>query len=173
MRWTVVQVAEAVGIPVPEGLDPLARVAGVSIDSRTIQPGELFIAIRGPRHDGHGFVAGVLAAGAAAGMVASDALGQYPEEIRGKLFTVDDTLVALQQLASAAREIWRKSGASVGKRRQIGAVAGSVGKTTTKEAVAEVLSSRFSVLKSQGNLNNEFGMPLQLLKLEPEHEVAV
>ena len=59
MRWTVIQVAEALGVPAPAGLDPLAGLAGVSIDSRTIKPGELFIAIRGPRHDGHGFVAGV------------------------------------------------------------------------------------------------------------------
>ena len=166
MRWTVIQVAEALGVPAPAGLDPLAGLAGVSIDSRTIKPGELFIAIRGPRHDGHGFVAGVLAAGAAAGMVASDALGQYPEEIRGKLFVVDDTLVALQRLASAAREIWRKSGASVGKKRQIGAVAGSVGKTTTKEILAALLAARFGVLKTQGNLNNEYGLPLTLLKLD-------
>ncbi len=65
MRWTVVQVAEALGVSAPKGLDPLARLAGVSIDSRTVQPGELFLAIRGPRHDGHGFVAGALAGGAA------------------------------------------------------------------------------------------------------------
>src|SRR5271156_5329879 len=110
MRWTVVQVAEALGVSAPKGLDPLARLAGVSIDSRTVQPGELFLAIRGPRHDGHGFVAGALAGGAAAGMVASDALQGYPEEIRGRLFAVDDTLVGLQRLASRACEIWRNSG---------------------------------------------------------------
>src|SRR5579863_1606089 len=173
MRWTVVQAADALGIPAPAGLDPLAGLAGVSIDSRTIKPGELFIAIRGPRHDGHGFVAGVLAAGAAAGMVASDSVGQYPEEIRRKLFVVDDTLVALQRLASAARETWRKSGASVGKKRQIGAVAGSVGKTTTKEILAALLAARFGVLKTQGNLNNEYGLPLTLLKLDEQHDAAV
>ena len=173
MRWTVIQVAEALGIPAPAGLDPLAGLAGVSIDSRTIKPGELFIAIRGPRHDGHGFVAGVLAAGAAAGMVASDSVGQYPEEIRRKLFVVDDTLVALQRLASAARETWRKSGASVGKKRQIGAVAGSVGKTTTKEILAALLGAQFRVLKTEGNLNNEFGLPLTLLRLDDSHDAAV
>ena len=173
MRWTVIQVAEALGIPAPAGLDPLAGLAGVSIDSRTIKPGELFIAIRGPRHDGHGFVAGVLAGGAAAGMVASDSLGQYPPEIRRKLFVVEDTLVGLQQLASAAREDWRKSGAGVGKKRQIGAVAGSVGKTTTKEILAALLSARFGVLKTQGNLNNEYGLPLTLLKLNDQQDAAV
>ena len=107
MRWTVIQVAEALGVPAPTGLDPLAGLAGVSIDSRTIQPGELFIAIRGPRHDGHGFVGGALARGAAAGVVASDAIREYPEEVREKLFAVDDTLDALQRLASRACEIWR------------------------------------------------------------------
>ena len=66
MRWRVAEVAEALGVPVPAGLDPVAGVAGVSIDSRTVRTGELFIAIRGPRHDGHGFVAGALAGGAAA-----------------------------------------------------------------------------------------------------------
>ena len=78
MRWTVVQVAEAMGVAPPSGLDPLAWLAGVSIDSRAVGPGELFIAIRGPRHDGHGFVAGALAGGAAAGMVASDAVPGKP-----------------------------------------------------------------------------------------------
>jgi UDP-N-acetylmuramoyl-tripeptide--D-alanyl-D-alanine ligase len=80
------------------------------------------------------------------------------------LLIVDDPLIALQTLAAAVRRHWNK--------RVIG-ITGSAGKTTTKEAVAAVLGARFAVLKSQGNLNNEFGMPLQLLKLEPEHEIAV
>jgi UDP-N-acetylmuramoyl-tripeptide--D-alanyl-D-alanine ligase len=80
------------------------------------------------------------------------------------LLIVDDPLIALQTLATAVRRHWNK--------RVIG-VTGSAGKTTTKEAVAEVLAARFRVLRSHGNLNNEFGLPLQLLKLEPEHEVAV
>jgi UDP-N-acetylmuramoyl-tripeptide--D-alanyl-D-alanine ligase len=76
----------------------------------------------------------------------------------------DGVLMSLQQLAHAVRRSWGK--------RVIG-ITGSAGKTTTKEAVAQVLSARFRVLKSQGNLNNGFGVPLQLLRLEPEHEVAV
>src|SRR5271170_7183441 len=99
MRWTVVQVAEAMGVAPPSGLDPLAWLAGVSIDSRAVGPGELFIAIRGPRHDGHNFVAGALGCGAAAGVVARERLREYPEEIQGKLFAVGDTLGALHQLA--------------------------------------------------------------------------
>ncbi|MBZ5695760.1 MAG: UDP-N-acetylmuramoyl-tripeptide--D-alanyl-D-alanine ligase [Acidobacteriia bacterium] len=169
MRWTVVQLAEALGVPTPKGLDPLAGVAGVSIDSRTIQPGELFVAIRGPRHDGHGFVAGALERGAAAGVVARERLGEYPEDAQGKLFAVDDTLDALQRLASRACEIWRKGG----RGRIIGAVAGSVGKTTTKEILAALLGARFRVLKTLGNLNNEYGLPLTLLKLDDEHGAAV
>ncbi|MGA2510226.1 MAG: UDP-N-acetylmuramoyl-tripeptide--D-alanyl-D-alanine ligase [Candidatus Acidiferrales bacterium] len=169
MRWTVAQVAEALGVAAPAWLDAMAGVAGVSIDSRTIQPGELFIAIRGPRHDGHGFVAGALGRGAAAGVVARERFGEYPEEIRGKLFAVGDPLEALQRLASRACEIWRDGG----KGRIIGAVAGSVGKTTTKEILAALLGARFGVLKTQGNLNNEYGLPLTLLKLDEEHGAAV
>ena len=77
MRWTADQLADALGVARPSGLDALAGMAGVSIDSRTIQPGELFIAIRGPRHDGHGFVGGAFERGAVAGLVARDASSEY------------------------------------------------------------------------------------------------
>ncbi|MFT4113172.1 UDP-N-acetylmuramoyl-tripeptide--D-alanyl-D-alanine ligase [Silvibacterium sp.] len=138
-------------------------VTGYSIDSRTVQPGELFFAVKGDRFDGHDFVAAALAAGAIGAVVSSaqlDRLGKLP----GALLAVEDPLAALQQLAAAVRRHWGK--------RVVG-VTGSAGKTTTKEAIAAVLGARFSVLKSQGNLNNGFGLPLQLLKLQPEHEVAV
>ena len=169
MRWTADQLADALGVARPTGLDALAGVAGVSIDSRTVQPGELFIAIRGPRHDGHGFVAGALDRGAAAGVVARDRFGEYATEVQAKLFVVDDTLEALQRLASRACEIWRRSKPG----RIVGAVAGSVGKTTTKEILAALLGARFGVLKTQGNLNNEYGLPLTLLKIDEEHGAAV
>src|SRR6202049_101074 len=78
--------------------------------------------------------------------------------------TVPDTLAALQTLASAVRKVWA---------RPLVGITGSAGKTTTKEAVAHVLGTRFRVLKSAGNFNNHFGLPLMLLKLEPEHDVAV
>ena len=77
---------------------------------------------------------------------------------------VDDTLDALQTLGAAVRRLWGKP---------LVGVTGSTGKTTTKEAIAHVLSSRFRVLKSEGNFNNHFGLPLMLLKIEPEHEAAV
>jgi len=169
MRWTVAQLAEALGVPAPARLDPLAGVAGVSIDSRTVQPGELFIAIRGPRHDGHSFVAGALERGGVAGIVARERLADYPGEIQGKLFAVDDTLAALQQLAGRACEIWRAAKPG----RIIGAVAGSVGKTTTKEILAALVGARFGVLKTLGNLNNEYGLPLTLLKIDDSHGAAV
>jgi UDP-N-acetylmuramoyl-tripeptide--D-alanyl-D-alanine ligase len=164
MRWTVQQVAQALGVAVPSGLSPVARLAGVSIDSRAVGRGQLFIAIRGPRHDGHDFVAAALRAGAEAALVASDRLSSYDGEVRGRLFTAADTLVALQELARAVRRAWGQ---------RIAAVTGSVGKTTTKEILAALLGAKFRVLKSEGNLNNEYGLPLTLLRLEPEDKAAV
>jgi UDP-N-acetylmuramoyl-tripeptide--D-alanyl-D-alanine ligase len=147
----------------PEG-DPAEHPAtGYSIDTRTLKPGDLFFAVRGERYDAHDFVPAALERGARAAVVSRDAdLSAMPGT--HALLIVDDPLVALQTLATAVRRHWN--------RRVIG-VTGSAGKTTTKEAVAEVLGARFVVLRSQGNLNNEFGLPLQLLKLELEHEIAV
>jgi UDP-N-acetylmuramoyl-tripeptide--D-alanyl-D-alanine ligase len=169
MRWTADQLADALGVARPAGLNALAGLAGVSIDSRTVQPGELFIAIRGPRHDGHDHIDGALERGAAAGVVAKDRFGGYGPEMQAKLYVVDDTLVALQRLGARAIEIWRRTKPG----RMVGAVAGSVGKTTTKEILAALLGARFRVLKTQGNLNNEFGLPLTLLKIDDEHGAAV
>jgi UDP-N-acetylmuramoyl-tripeptide--D-alanyl-D-alanine ligase len=147
----------------------MARLAGVSIDSRTVGADELFIAIRGPRHDGHSFVGEVLARGVPAGVVAGDRIGEYDAAIQGRLFAVDDTLDALQRLGSRACDIWRRAQPG----RLVGAVAGSVGKTTTKEILAALVGARFRVLKTQGNLNNEYGLPLTLLKLDDAHGAAV
>src|SRR6202162_4021041 len=169
MRWTAVQVAETLGVALPAGLDPMAGMAGVSIDSRAIQPGELFLAIRGPRHDGHSFVAETLSRGAVAGVVARESLQEYPEDLQRKLFAVDDTLVALHRLASRGGEILRRAKPG----RKIGGVAGSVGKTTTKEILAALVAKRFRVLKTQGNLNNEYGLPLTLLQLDDEYDATV
>ena len=81
MRWTIAQVAGALGARPGAGLDPVARVAGVSIDSRTIRPGELFIAIHGPRHDGHDHVPAAMDRGAIAAVVADAQLCRYPGEV--------------------------------------------------------------------------------------------
>ena len=164
MRWTVDEVARALGITPPGGLDALARLAGVSIDSRTVARGELFVGIHGPRHDGHSFVVAALEAGALAAIVAQDRVAGYPEPVRPKLLSVGDTLAALQGLAQAVRTRWG---------RRLAAVTGSAGKTTTKEILAALLASRFRVLKSEGNLNNEYGLPLQLLRLDDSDEAAV
>ncbi len=169
MQWTAGQVADALGVALPQGVSPLARMAGVSIDSRTVEPGQLFIAIHGTRHDGHGFVASALERGAPAAVVARTRLSEFSIEIAGKLFVVDDTLEALHQLASRACELWRAAKPG----RRIAGVAGSVGKTTTKEILAALLGARFRVLKTQGNLNNEYGLPLTLLQLTDEHEAVV
>ena len=142
--------------------DHKAIAQAYSIDSRTIQAGELFFAVKGERMDGHDFVQQALEKGAVAAVVRRDELARYAAKTR--LLAVADTLVALQTLGAAVRRLWAKP--------LIG-VTGSTGKTTTKEAIAHVLSSRFRVLKSEGNFNNHFGLPLMLLKIEPEHEAAV
>lgn len=142
--------------------DREAVAGGYSIDSRTIRPAELFFALQGERMDGHDFVASALEKGAVAAVVRKDQASRY--SATPQVLAVDDTLLALQTLARAVRKLWGKT---------LVGVTGSAGKTTTKEAIAHVLASRFRVLKSEGNLNNHFGLPLQLLRLEPEHEVAV
>ncbi|GAC1355784.1 MAG: UDP-N-acetylmuramoyl-tripeptide--D-alanyl-D-alanine ligase [Acidobacteriaceae bacterium] len=143
------------------------EVVGYSIDSRTIGAGELFFAVKGERVDGHDFVARALENGAAAAVVSQHWLAPDELDPCGLLRvpeSEDCVLRALQTLAHRVRRSW--GGRVIG-------VTGSAGKTTTKEAVAAVLGARFRVLKSEGNLNNHFGMPMQLLKLEPEHEMAV
>jgi UDP-N-acetylmuramoyl-tripeptide--D-alanyl-D-alanine ligase len=160
MKLTLARIAEfvsAVG-----GFDPEHLAQGYSIDSRSVRAGQLFFAVKGERLDGHDFVEQALRNGAIAAVVRKDQLGRYLRETR--LLAVDDTLVALQTLATAVRKLWGKP---------LIAVTGSAGKTTTKEAIAHVLSARFRVLKSEGNFNNHFGLPLMLLKLEPEYDVAV
>jgi UDP-N-acetylmuramoyl-tripeptide--D-alanyl-D-alanine ligase len=139
-------------------------VAGVSIDSRTIRAGELFFAIHGPSHDGHDYVAAALERGALAAVVAGARASQFTGQIRGSCLVVDDTLLALHQLASAVRLAWGK---------KIAGVTGSVGKTTTKEILAALLGAKLRVLKSEGNFNNAYGLPLTLFRLEDTDEAAV
>jgi UDP-N-acetylmuramoyl-tripeptide--D-alanyl-D-alanine ligase len=145
-----------------------AQALGYSIDSRTIAAGELFFAVKGERLDGHDYVEAALANGAIAAVVSQRWLAPGTVDAT-RLLRVPDhdgcgVLDSLQKLALAVRRSWGK--------RIIG-ITGSAGKTTTKDAVAQVLSARFRVLKSSGNLNNAFGLPLQLLRLEMEDEVAV
>lgn len=132
--------------------------AGVSIDSRTLKPGELFFALRGERFDGHAFVATAAGRGAAGAVV--EKAGDAPIA----QIVVKDAVAALAALARAWRE---RSGATL-----IG-VGGSNGKTTTKELLASILTGAGPTLATRGNLNNHLGVPLTLLRLEPGHRFAV
>jgi UDP-N-acetylmuramoyl-tripeptide--D-alanyl-D-alanine ligase len=140
-------------------------VSGYSIDSRTVGAGELFFAVRGERLDGHDFVEGALERGAVAAVVSRARVASLPDAVLARpLLITEDPLLALQSLAGHVRRRWGK---------RVVAITGSAGKTTTKEAVAAALGAKFNVHKSRGNLNNGFGLPLGLLRLEPEHDVAV
>lgn len=143
---------------------PDRTVAGYSLDSRSLAPGELFFAIRGPRFDGHEFVGQALDRGAAGAVVDQAFLATAPAKWMPELLAVANTRDALQTLGRAVRRKWGK---------RLVAVTGSAGKSTTKEMIAAILGRRFRVLKSPGNLNNDFGVPLALLKLESEDDVAV
>lgn len=138
------------------------ELAGVSTDTRKLPPGCLFVALRGPRFDGHRFAAQALADGAAAVMVAADAgLDVSPALV------VDDTRLALGRLAA-----WHRRNMPT----KLVAITGSNGKTTVKEMSAAILRAHVgeaAVLSTQGNLNNDIGMPLTLLRLTPEHRYAV
>ena len=160
MKLTLARIAEF--LSATGEFDHKAMAQGYSIDSRTMQPGELFFAVKGDRLDGHDFAEQALAKEAVAAVVRKDQMARYP--VKSRLLAVDDTLAALQRLAAAVRRFWGKP---------LVAITGSAGKTTTKEAIAHLLSTKFRVLKSEGNFNNHFGLPLMLLKLEPEHDVAV
>lgn len=143
---------------------PDLGVDSVSIDSRTITPGSLFFALRGPHHDGHEFVGQALERGATGAVVESAFLDRATPAVARRSIPVPDTVRALQDLAQSVRRKWGQS---------VVGVTGSVGKTTTKELIAALLACRFRVHKSAGNLNNQYGVPLTLLGLEPQHEVAV
>jgi UDP-N-acetylmuramoyl-tripeptide--D-alanyl-D-alanine ligase len=166
IRLTGAEIAVVTGGRVISG-DPATRIGRWSIDTRSMQPGDLFVAICGERFDGHEFVATALAAGAAGAVVAAG--GAVPP-VAGQagpaplVIQVADTTRALQD---AAREVRRRSGAKVI------AITGSAGKTTTKEMTAELVSAKYTVFRNRGNLNNHIGVPLSLLELRTRPDVAV
>ena len=140
---------------------------GVSINSRTIKEGELFVCIKGENFDGHDFFGDAFRKGAA-GIILSDTKnlstgmlgkGESPFVIQSQ-----NTLRALQDLASYQRSLFPF---------RVIAVTGTNGKSTTKEMIASIIETKYKTLKTQGNLNNHIGLPLTLLKREPEHEVGV
>lgn len=135
------------------------EVIGVVIDSRQVGSGYLFVAIPGEKVDGHKFIPDVFAKGAAA--VLSE---QQLEDPAGPYILVESTTKALRDLA----EYYRKS-----LDIKVVGITGSVGKTSTKEMIASVLSEKYRVLKTEGNYNNEIGLPLTIFKIRAEHEVAV
>ena len=162
------------GSPEAEGSLAGRELTDVVIDSRRATPGSLFVALRGERQDGHDYVADAFGRGAVAALVSRPVAGSWATwPVRGMwpeaaaegpiCLQVPDVLAALQDVAAA----WRGRFPC-----RVIAVTGSVGKTSTKEAIAQVLARRGQVLKSEGNLNNEIGLPLTLLQLRPEHRWA-
>jgi UDP-N-acetylmuramoyl-tripeptide--D-alanyl-D-alanine ligase len=160
--WTLDRVADALApfaaTPLPRGAQALT---GVNTDTRTIAPGQLFVALRGERFDAHEFLAAAVEKGAVAVVV------DRAEAARGlgvPVFLVADTTVALGALGRYRRRVWGKT---------VVAVAGSNGKTSTKELTAAALGSRLAVHATRGNLNNQVGVPLTLLAIADEADVAV
>ena len=140
---------------------------GVSINSRTVVRGELFVCIKGDRFDGHDFLADVIEK-KVGGIIISDPEKLPSKPVRSEeepfVIHVQDTLKALQDLASFQRKRFPF---------QVVAITGTNGKSTTKEMIASILETKFKTLKTQGNLNNHIGVPLTLLKREPSHEMGV
>jgi UDP-N-acetylmuramoyl-tripeptide--D-alanyl-D-alanine ligase len=151
LRW----VAQKLGIAIERDVE----VTGWSVDSRTLQRGDLFFALRGPVHDGHAYAAEVLSKGAAGVVVDREV-----EAGVGPALRVGDSLKALQHLAYEARREWGG---------EVVAVTGSAGKTTVKETIAAMLAETMTVAKSEGNLNNHVGLPLSLLRVDDGARVAV
>ncbi len=139
-------------------------MSGFSIDTRTLAPGDLFIAIKGERFDGNRYVVEAVRKGAVGAIVSDESLAASGELAATPLIVVSDTVAALQALANRVR---RDSGAAVV------AVTGSAGKSTTKEITAEFLSARYRVFRNRGNLNNHIGLPLSLLELRNKPDIGV
>ena len=136
-----------------------AALGRVIIDSRAVQPGDLFVAYRGENTDGHRFIASALEKGAACCLAEV-----LPEGVSGPVLLVENVQTALEQIVEACRETLSLP---------VIGITGSVGKTSAKEMIAAVLSQRFRVLKTEGNLNNQIGVPMTISRITPEHEIAV
>ena len=163
IRLTASWVAEAMAGARLSG-DGTREFAGVAIDSRTIRDGELYVAIRGERFDGADFAPAALSAGAAGVVMPRGRGAGIAGAESAVVIEVDDTIEALQELAGRVR---RESGTKVV------AITGSAGKTTTKEVTAEFLSARYRVIRNRGNFNNHIGLPLSLIELRQQPDIAV
>ena len=146
------------------GGDRNREVGEIVTDSRTLAEGDFFVALRGPRFDGHAFVGEVLERGAAGALVEERTHVEADLQVRPGIIEVGDTLKGLQDLAHAVR---------MSVTTKVVAITGSAGKTTTKEAIAALLGGRFRVVKNKGNLNNHIGLPLSLMQLRTRPDVAV
>lgn len=140
------------------------RISGFSTDSRSLKKSEAFVALRGETFDGHAFVETAFNRGASVAIVEQSYFEQQSSKASGLLIGVDDTLAAYGVVARAHRDAFEIP---------VVAVAGSNGKTTTKELIADLLSQRYNVLRTHGNLNNLIGVPATLLRLGTEHTAAV
>jgi UDP-N-acetylmuramoyl-tripeptide--D-alanyl-D-alanine ligase len=158
---TLSQIAQLAGASLSSG-DGSVVINKISTDSRTVKPGELFVALRGENFEGHDFVEAGAKAGATGALVDLNWTGRVPNNFA--LLRVTDTLQAYQTLAAN----YRKSLAL-----KVLAITGSNGKTSTKDFVASVLARRFRVTKTEGNFNNHVGLPRTILEATPEDEVAV
>jgi len=139
-------------------------VHGATLDTRTVKPGMLFVPLPGSRTDGHAFLDEAFARGAAAALCARSVYARIQHLPLGPLVLVDDVTSGLQKLATKVRDRWAG---------WVLAVTGSAGKTTTKELVSAALATAGPVLRTTGNLNNHWGLPLTLMGLEPAHRAAV
>lgn len=157
---TVENVLKASGGVLLQG-NPTARIREISIDSRTIKKGDIFLAVKGERYDGHSFVADAFRKGAVGAVVSKKVKesGKKPS-----IIYVGDTVKALQDIAHFHRRKFEIP---------IVAIAGSNGKTTTKDMLSQIFSQRMKVLSSEKSFNNEIGVPLTLLRLSSEHQIAV
>lgn len=164
MKFTIGDVVDAIGAHASARCDRSTPIEHVVIDSRQVVPGCLFVALRGERHDAHGFVADALRAGAVAAVVSMPVVGADAE----RLLRVADTLRALGDLAAWARGRWAL---------RVVAVTGSNGKTTTKEMIGAICRAAYpppqKVLQTEGNLNNLIGLPLTLLRADGDEVVGV
>jgi len=160
---TLTEFAQMCGGKPPPGREQIVA-QGVSIDSRTIRPGQVFFALKGTRWDGHQFVADALQAGAVAAVVEESQWSVLPAEVRAYAIRVRDTIEALGRCAAMYRQRFRIP---------FVAVVGSNGKTSVKELLGTVLRAKGNPLVTPGNRNNHIGVPLTLLELTPNHTAAV
>ncbi len=158
--WTAQEIASATG----GTTTGTWNATGVSIDTRTLKPGDLFVALQGPSFDGHEFVVAALKAGAAGALVHREIAQQDSDNSHTRLVVVKDTFAALENLGRAAR---KRTNA------KIVAVTGSVGKTSTKEALRVALSAQGATSATLGNLNNHWGVPLSLARMPRETKFGV